>query len=205
MSLDYVSTQDIDLFQQKLDENVKCIKGIMKVHQCLVNKEDRNSLSTKMLSCFCAPEEFYSCNCFSIKKHSLLDSEKDGIPEILLGNSEAEHAESDGSVSAHVEGGVQGEAENRGMNIQAGEYCTFLYEGSLYAGLIEAVDENEVQISSLKNVGSNRFVWPNPKDCIWYNISDVQSIISAPKEVNKRLLALDKELWHKISQVNMTD
>ena len=141
MSLYYISTQDIDLFQQKLNENVKCIKGIMKIHQCHVNKEDRKSLSTKMLSCFCAPEECYSCvTVFQTKSIHFWIVRKLVFLRYYWVTLRLNMQKVMDKVSAYFGDGVQGEAENRGMNIRAGEYCTFLYEGSLYAGLIKAVD-----------------------------------------------------------------
>ena len=82
-----------------------------------------------------------------------------------------------------------------------GKYCIVQYDGKPYPGLIQAVDENEVEVNAMRTVGDNRFYWPHPvQDVLWYSAENVLRIIPEPQKVGSRHMQIQKHIWDEIKE-----
>ena len=79
-----------------------------------------------------------------------------------------------------------------------GKWCVVSYDQKPYPGIIENVDEDEIEVKVMHNIGPNRYFWPRMDDILWYDLLHVVSLIPEPQYVTKRHVAIERRLWEKI-------
>lgn len=75
-----------------------------------------------------------------------------------------------------------------------GDHVIIKYEGEYFPGLVENVQGNTFEISTMTFSVGNTFRWPEKPDKIWYHKSDVVESISKPVLSNKRGFYCVKEM-----------
>ena len=76
-----------------------------------------------------------------------------------------------------------------------GKWCALLYDGRIYPGIIQEVNETPCQVKCMHRVGKNNFFWPLRDDILWYPFEDMLTIIPPPEKVNSRHVAIATEIW----------
>ncbi|KAK6175005.1 hypothetical protein SNE40_013547 [Patella caerulea] len=86
-----------------------------------------------------------------------------------------------------------------------GKFCIVLYDKKGFPSLIEDADEESVRVNSMCRAGPNRFFWPSRADNdIWYEYTDVATLIPEPKHVTGRHFQVEPEIWEAV-QSNLDD
>ena len=76
-----------------------------------------------------------------------------------------------------------------------GKWCVVRYEARAYPGIIEEVEESDVYVNCMAQIGENRLFWPRVHDRCWYKADDVMFLIPKPEKVGSRHLQVEPELW----------
>jgi len=64
-----------------------------------------------------------------------------------------------------------------------GQFVLIKYEGKPYVGQIVAISMEGLQVNCMKQRGDkNDFVWPNRRDCIYYQDQEVVCGLSQPQQ-----------------------
>ena len=79
-----------------------------------------------------------------------------------------------------------------------GKWCVVSYDQKPYPGIIENVDEDEIEVKVMHNIGPNRYFWPRMDDILWYDLLHVVSLIPEPQYATKRHVAIERRLWETI-------
>lgn len=66
-----------------------------------------------------------------------------------------------------------------------GKWVVVLYDGKPYPGLVQAVDEDDLEVKAMSRIGRNRFFWPMFEDVVWYANTDIIAIIDEPSPVTQ--------------------
>lgn len=77
-------------------------------------------------------------------------------------------------------GDSQAEITSHPQNYATGDYVRVTYEGRPFPGVIIDIDSNELEISVMKLRKDGKWIWPKPKDQIWYPQESVVNKISRP-------------------------
>lgn len=72
--------------------------------------------------------------------------------------------------------------EEEEVDVQAGQWVVVQYDGVEYPGEVRSIDTNGVQVNVMHKSG-RCWKWPQSRDMIYYEKSDIRSIISAPVAV----------------------
>ena len=76
-----------------------------------------------------------------------------------------------------------------------GQFVLIKYEGKPYVGQIVDISMEGLQVNCMKQLGDkNDFVWPNRRDCIYYQDQEVVCGISRPQQ-GSRFATLSKFDW----------
>ena len=77
--------------------------------------------------------------------------------------------------------------------------CVVEYDGLPYPGEIVDVDEASLEVNAMHSVGNNRFFWPLVPDVIWFDSTNLGTLIPGePDHVTSRHRALPKQVWELI-------
>ena len=87
-----------------------------------------------------------------------------------------------------------------------GKYCVLTYDGLPYPGIINYVDDGEIEVMVMHRVGDNRYFWPLRDDCLWYSRENFVTVIPVPNLVAKRHHEIEKQIYNIIKdKLNMWD
>ena len=85
-----------------------------------------------------------------------------------------------------------------------GKYCVVIYDGLPYPGIINDVDDGEIEVMVMHRVGDNRYFRPLRDDCLWYSRESFVTVIPAPNLVTKRHHEIEKHIYKTIKdKLNM--
>ena len=92
------------------------------------------------------------------------------------------------------------------LNECLNKYVIVNFNGRHYPGLVQDVDNAELEVSCMHQVGSkrssNRFYWPRRKDVSFYNYDDIMTIIPEPIQIpNSRNYTIDEDMF-QCAQIN---
>lgn len=80
-----------------------------------------------------------------------------------------------------------------------GKYCVIRYDGKAYPGIIEDLDNSDVQVHCMHKAGMNRFFWcTTVQDICWYPYKDIITIIDEPQKVGSRHVQVDPAMWESV-------
>lgn len=147
-----IEEADIIKIEARKQSDIKIIKGIMKVHQAL-SIAGNNFIFIRNYSCFCKKLPVTD-NCYDIKKTEHLYDKK--VKKKDCDNNETAVKCDNGSV-------------------EQDQWVILNHDKKIYPGLVVEVDEEsqEIEVKTLKCIGLNTFVWPNPEDKPWYTNEDI--------------------------------
>ena len=72
------------------------------------------------------------------------------------------------------------------------------YDGEPYPGIIQEVEDDQLEVNVLHNIGRNRFFWPLIQDVLWYNVNKFVTLIPQPSKIVSRHLQIEPSMWKKI-------
>lgn len=84
-----------------------------------------------------------------------------------------------------------------------GKWCVVNYDDVPYPGVVQNVDDDDIEVQVMHKIGSNRYFWPMMPDILWYKHSQMLCEISEPSKVGTRHYQLSKSDWAKV--IKMTD
>lgn len=82
-----------------------------------------------------------------------------------------------------------------------GKWCVVLYDDIPYPGVVQNVDDDDVEVQVMHKIGNNQYFWPMIPDRLWYNHSQIICEISEPTKVGSRHYQLSKSDWDKVVKV----
>lgn len=80
-----------------------------------------------------------------------------------------------------------------------GKYCIVRYDNEGYPSVIEDADQESIRVNCMHRVGRNRFFWPHRDDNdIWYEYTDVITLIPQPEHVTDRHYQVEPSIWEEV-------
>ena len=78
-------------------------------------------------------------------------------------------------------------------------FCVVEYDGRPYPGVIEDVDEDDLEVKTMHLIGKNRYFWPMIDDILWYKKDKVVTLLhSPPEQVTSRHKKINEQVWKLI-------
>ncbi|XP_069109737.1 uncharacterized protein [Argopecten irradians] len=212
-----VEESDINEISRTLPDNVKPVPGTMKIHQVLT-AIDSSHITVRDLSCFC--KKPLRCSCFTPKSvpievnvesnvvsQAVVERVETTVTEASSENTNTNTVNDESLTHPEQQREVNGKAPvlrsipADGVDVDAiGEWCVVSYEGKAFPGIILDVDENDIEVKVMHRIGVNRFFWPLIEDVLWYENSDVITMIPQPLPVTKRHVQVSPDIWKEISK-----
>ena len=93
------------------------------------------------------------------------------------------------------EEGEEDEQEEE-VDVQVGQWVAVQYDGVQYPGEVISIDTNGVQVNVMHKSGSC-WKWPQSRDMISYEKSDILRIISVPVAAGHRGQFTFSDFWHE--------
>ena len=82
-----------------------------------------------------------------------------------------------------------------------GKFCVVLYDGKPYPGIVQDIDDTEIEVNVMHNIGPNRFFWPRMQDVLWYSLDKFVTLIPPPTKVGSRHHQIQPQLWESIKEL----
>lgn len=76
-----------------------------------------------------------------------------------------------------------------------------IYDDVPYPGIVQDVDDDDIEVKVMHKIGVNRYFWPLLTDILWYKHSQVVCEISEPTLIGTRHYQLSKYDWAKVAKV----
>ena len=197
----YVDGEKVLQEKKKYDEGpvMQSIPGTMSIHQ-LVSTEPTVMLY-RVVSCFCSPQTGYLCQCFQPKTHRFPSDASTGVNATdlasILDVSVVDDSEAEDG------GAIQPETLLKPVNFWSPalkeQHCVVDYQGKAYPGQILDITDTDAQVSCMKRVGNNRFIWNDRKpDICWYRFQSIITLIDAPVPINARHMQIEPNVWAEV-------
>nr|XP_022290390.1 uncharacterized protein LOC111102027 [Crassostrea virginica] len=150
-----VSQADVEEIQRILPADLDPVPQTMKLHQ--VYSDERNKLSVRVLSCFCAQPK--SCECFEPSSFTFTTM-----------------TASMGSPSADPS------IESRPSTTDTdwiGKWCVVLYDDMPFPGIVQDVDDEDFEVKVMHRIGQNRYFWPLSPDilCLQFECTILDDLV----------------------------
>lgn len=81
-----------------------------------------------------------------------------------------------------------------------GKHCVVQYDGKPYPGIIQGIDDQELEVNVMHSVGENRFFWPRMQDVLWYSTANLITLISPPAKIGSRHHQIETVMWERIKK-----
>ena len=78
------------------------------------------------------------------------------------------------------------------------KFCVVTYDNKPYPGIVQDIDDAEVEVNVMHSVGPNRFFWPLIQDVLWYHQENFVTLIPEPVKVGSRHLQIEPSIWEEI-------
>jgi hypothetical protein len=82
-----------------------------------------------------------------------------------------------------------------------GKWCVVKYDDVPYPGIVQNVDDDDIEVQVMHKIGNNRYFWPLMPDILWYKHSQLLCEITEPTKVGTRHYQLSKPDWTKVVKV----
>lgn len=135
----------------------------------IISKENENFVYTREYSCFCKKLPVVDHTCFDLKVVKIIDEECSKVM-----------------------------AEEEQM-LKLEDWVVVSYEKNYYPGIVTEVGNAEYEVRALKQVGENKYIWPQIEDRIWYAEESILKKLDPPRNISKRLLQLQVNDWQFIT------
>ncbi|KAK6166538.1 hypothetical protein SNE40_023199 [Patella caerulea] len=164
VQLFYVSSDAISTYDSVLPNNLDVIKGTLKVRQAFT--ETIGEITVRNLSCYCSDVLSEICSCLNPRVHNTDPAKDTKLHDDVLPTSEKSTATSKDSLLDIPESDVLPE---RLFN----KWCIVDYDKKPFLGKILQADGDGIEVTTMKPIGDNKFVWPAVKDILWYEYSKI--------------------------------
>ncbi|KAK6168704.1 hypothetical protein SNE40_020096 [Patella caerulea] len=163
--------------------HVSPVKGTMALHQII--SQSPGIISIRDVSCFC---QGLMCSCFQPRIITILPDHQHTEKPITQDVTNPPET-SNGLKSTSVE------IDETLIN----KWCLVNYYGYLYPGIINDVDDEEIEVTAMSSAGRNRYFWPRMEDRIWYSLDKFLALIPEPQPITGRHFQVDHEIFEKIA------
>jgi hypothetical protein len=82
-----------------------------------------------------------------------------------------------------------------------GKWCVVLYDDVPYPGIVQDVDDEDLEVKVMHKIGQNRYFWPLLPDILWYKHDKVVYKIQEPSLVGSRHYQLSKTDYERLLQL----
>ena len=176
-----------------LPNSLPVVPGTMRLHQLVTLQP--GSFIYRDVSCFCYLPGIVPCKCFSPKSFEFpqvaqcAEAAGPTEPEIVT-NAETSKQINEPSSYADAAAGLTDEVTQL-LN----KWVLVNYDGVVYPGIVQSVEETDVEVKCMSRIGKNRYFWPQIEDKIWYIHDDILSTIPQPEKVGSRHVKLAENIW----------
>lgn len=182
--------------------NLPALPGTMRLHQLITTQP--GSLTYRDVSCFCASPERLQCDCFSPKEFAFpqqllqLNTTSNAvsvqIDETPLPSAAADH-QSEPTLTSESPDPTTKTIPSEDLTQLTNRWVLVKYDGKVYPGIVQNIEESDIEVKCMNKIGENRFFWPRMEDKIWYVADDVVAIIPEPEKVGSRHVKVNETLW----------
>ena len=82
------------------------------------------------------------------------------------------------------------------------KWCVVIYDGLPYPGIVQDVDDNELEVKTMNKIGRNRYYWPMMEDTLWYPQEKLVTLLDEePTFVTKRHQQINPVIWTEIEKL----
>ena len=81
------------------------------------------------------------------------------------------------------------------------KWCVVAYDGLPYPGIVQDVDNDELEVKVMHRIGRNRYFWPMMEDTLWYRQETLVTLLNEePEYVTKRHQQINPTMWTEVEK-----